>query len=202
MTTLVHATGQTGSLVVNDDYDRDSASDGFSRFGAYLGMRLPAIVLDDPDVLSDPVRWASFAWATATTPVMSPGYLGWRDPIEDIRVEWDDGQLAVETVVRTHPPVHLRGWREWDRDRNGNRCEPWYGDRTALTRVTLRARLPEVRLPAPPEDPDCRTEVVLTAKAAVGAIATAIDRLLAPVMVDLRGPVVAQASLGGLSGDC
>jgi|GEM_PF-3280472 len=195
MSALVHTTPLTGHLVIDDEYDRDRASDGFSRFGAYLAMRLPPIVQADPDVLCDPVRWAVFAWATATAPVMSPGYLGWSGPIEDIRMEWDDGHLAVETVLRAELPGYLRGWRGWDRDRDGNHCEPWYGDRTALTRLTLYARLLEVPLPAPPEDARCRTEVVLTAKAAVSSVATAVDHILAPVLEHLSGSVVARPSV-------
>ena len=185
MNALVYTAPLTGHLVIDDDYDRDRASDGFSRFGAYLAMRLPAVLEDDADVMTDPVRWASFAWATATTPVMSPGYLTWTGPIEDIRVGWDDGHLAVETVLRTRPPFDVRGWRGWDRDRDGNHREPWYGDRTALTRMTLRARLAGLRLPLPPEDSGCRTELVLTAKATAGVLASAIDDLLAPVIVEL-----------------
>lgn len=186
MSVSLRTTPLTGHLLTDDDYDRDRASDGLSRFGAYLAMRLPAVLEDDPDVLTDPVRWAAFSWATATNPVMTPGYLSWTGPIEDIQVAWDDGQLAVETVLRTRMPVRLPGWRGWEEDRLGHCHEPWYTDRTALTRLTLRARLPEVRLPAPPEDPGCRLEVVLVAKTAVGALATAIDRLLVPVLATLR----------------
>lgn len=199
MKALIHATRLSGHLAIDDHYDRDRASDGVSRFGAYLAMRLPAVLEDDPDVMIDPVRWASFVWATATTPVMSPGYLTWAGPIEDIQVGWDDGHLAVETVLRTQPLCHLSGWRGWVRDRDGNNCEPWYGDRTALTRVTLRARLAGVRFPAPPENPGCRTELVLTAKATVSVLATVIDDLLAPVILKLSGPVVGwQQSAEGL----
>ena len=187
MKALIYATPLTGHLVIDDDYDHRHASDGFSRFGAYLAMRLPAVLEDDPDVMIDPVRWASFAWATATTPVMSPGYLTWTGPIEDIQVGWDDGYLAVETILRTRLPSSLPGWRGWDWDREGNHREPWYGDRTALTRVTLRARLVDVRLPAPPEDVLCRTEVVLTAKATIASVATAIDGLLVPALAALYG---------------
>jgi len=185
MTAFVYTTPRTRCLVIDDDYDRDHASDGLSRFGAYLAMRLPLVLEADRDVLTDPVRWASFAWASATAPVMSPGYLTWTGPIEDIQVGWDDGHLAVETTLRTPSPVHLPGWQGWDRDRSGNMCEPWHGDRTALTRLTLTAILADVRLPIPPEDPGCRMELVLTAKATIDVLASVIDDLLAPVIAEL-----------------
>ena len=149
-------------------------------------MRLPAIVDDDPDVLSDPVRWASFAWATAAPPVMSPGYVEWSDPIEDIQVGWDDGHLVAEIVVRTACPVNLPGWRSWERDLRGNLVEPWHGNRIALSRTTLRAVLKEVALPRPPTWLDDRMELVRAAKFAVRAVAAAVQPVLDPVLRGLE----------------
>jgi hypothetical protein len=175
-------------IVIDDVHDLARASDGFSRFGAYLAMRLPAVIDDDPDVLTDPVRWAAFAWATATTPVMSPGYLDWNGPIEDIQVCWDEGQLLVEAVLRTSPPVDLPGWRGWERDRQGNLVEPRYSNRVALAQVALRALLDDVRLPRPPREPHCREEVVATAKTAISSVAQAVEDLLAPAVAALADP--------------
>lgn len=172
-------------LVIDDVHDVTRASDGFSRFGAYLARRLPAVIDDDPDVLTDAVRWAAFAWATATTPVMSPGYLEWNGPIEDIQICWDDGHLAVEAILRTPPPVLIPGWRGWDRDRDGNHVEPWYGTRTALTRLTLRAVLGDLRMPGPPRESSSWEDIVFTAKAAVRAVALAVEDVLDPVVVAL-----------------
>lgn len=185
MSARLEAAPLLGHLVIDEAYDQARASDGFSRYGAYLAKRLPAIVDDDPDVLTDPVRWAAFAWATATTPVMSPAYLDWHGPIEDIQVSWDDGQLAVEAVLRTDLRVNLPGWRGWDRDRHGNHLEPWHGNRIALARMTLRATLAELRLPRPPEDARSRSDVVFTARAAVSAVAVAVEDVLAPVVIAL-----------------
>jgi hypothetical protein len=174
-----------GHLAIDETYDRTYASDGFSRFGAYLAMRLPAVLDDDPDVLLDPVRWAAFAWATATAPVMSPGYLSWHGPIEDIGVGWDDGHLAFEAVLWADPPVSLPGWRGWDRDRHGDHVEPWYATRTALTRITLRAVLIDLELPAPPGEVSPRQELVSTAKTAVTTVALAVRSALAPAVAAL-----------------
>lgn len=172
-------------LVIDDIHDLARASDSFSRLGAYLAMRLPAVIDDDPDVLTDPVRWAAFAWATATTPVMSPGYVERNDPIEDIQVGWDDGHVAIEAVLRTDPPVNLSGWRGWDPDHRGNHVEPWYSDRTALARLTLRAILVDLRLPWPPRDEHSRNDIVFVAKAAISSVAGAVEEALAPVVAAL-----------------
>lgn len=188
MSASLQAAPLVGRLVIDEAYDLARASDGFSRYGAYLAMRLPAIVDDDPDVLTDPVRWAAFAWASATTPVMSPAYLDWRGPIEDIQICWDDGQLLVEAVLRTRPPVDLPGWRGWERDRHGNLVEPRYDHHLALTRVLLRAVLEDVCLPHPPRDPACREDVVTMAKATIGVAADAVEDVLAPVLAALVDP--------------
>ena len=185
MNARLQATPLVGHLIIDEAYDQTYASDGYSRYGAYLAKRLPAVSDDDPDVLTDPVRWAAFAWATATSPVMSPAYLDWHGPIEDIQVGWDDGHLAVEAIVRTNPAVGLPGWRGWEQDRHGNHLEPWHGDRIALARITLRAMLMELDLPSPPQNMLCRKDVVLTAKAAVSAVAVTIEDVLAPVVAAL-----------------
>jgi hypothetical protein len=185
MSAPLQAAPPVGHLVIDEAYDRTHASDGLSRYGAYLAIRLPAVCEFDSDVLTDPVRWAAFAWATATTPVMSPAYLDWNGPIEDIQISWDDGHLAVEAVLRTDPPVNLPGWLGWDRDRQGNPAEPWYAKRTALSRVALRAILEEIRLPRLPQDAHCRQDVVLAAKAAVTAVAVAVEDVLDPVLAAL-----------------
>ena len=181
--TLALASTPTPCILTDDVYDRDHASDGFSRFGAYLALRFPAIVDDDPDVLSDPVRWASFAWATAAPPVMSPGYVQWNDPIEDIQVCWDDGHLVAEAVVRTKCAVKLPGWRSWERDLSGSIVEPWHGNRIALSRTTLRVTLKEIVLPEPSTELGDRRDLVRAAKIAVRAVGAAVERELEPVLL-------------------
>jgi hypothetical protein len=183
---LAIASIPTPCILTDDIYDRDRASDGISRFGAYLAMRLPPIVDNDPDVLSDPVRWASFAWATAAPPVMSPGYVDWNDPIEDVQVGWDDRRLVAEIVVRTGCPANLTGWRSWERDLQGNLVEPWHGNRIALSRTTLRAVLKEAALPGPPTGLDDRMEVTRAAKVAVRAVVAAVQPVLEPVLLGLE----------------
>jgi len=171
-------------LVIDDAHDRTGASDGFSRYGAYLAMRLPAVADGDPDVLTDPIRWAAFAWATAAPPVMTPGYVTWNDPIEDIELHWDDGRLAAEIVIRTPLTTRLVGWRSWERDPSGNLVEPWHADRVALSRLCLRTVL-NAALPDPPDQRATHEHNVRAAKHAVSIAASAIEKVLTPVLLAL-----------------
>lgn len=179
-------TNEQQLLVIDDEYDRTRASNGFSRYGAYLARRLPAVVDEDPDVLTDPIRWAAFAWATAAPPVMSPGYLTWNDPIEDIELFWDDGQLGAEIVVRTEVPARLVGWRSWERDGFGHLIEPWHADRVALGRVSLRTSL-DVCLPEAPGRRGTHEQYVTAAKGTIAGAAAAVERLLLPILDALSG---------------
>lgn len=171
-------------LVIDDDYDRSRAFDGFSRYGAYLAMRLPFVAQGDADILTDPVRWAAFAWATATPPIMTPGYLAWNDPIEDSQLGWGDGRLSAEMVVRTELPCRLAGWRTWEHDRYGALTEPGYADRFALSRISSRALL-DLPLPEAPGTRGAHPQLVDAAKAAVGVATAAVERTLALVLVAL-----------------
>jgi hypothetical protein len=174
-------------LIIDDDYDRTRASDGISRFGAYLAMRLPAVLAADPEVLEDPQRWAAFVWATAAPPVMSPGYVDWEDPVEDVRIDWDDyGNLIAEVVVRT--PVAMTGWRGWDTDWRGRLVEPFCAERVVLGRTILRAQLGETPLPRPPRDLSSRKELVVVAKATVRVIVAVLEDVTGPALARLADP--------------
>ncbi|MEW6472917.1 MAG: hypothetical protein AB1679_11650 [Actinomycetota bacterium] len=171
-------------VVIDEGYDKRRASDKFSRFGRYLAMRLPAVAHADPDVLTNRIRWAAFAWAAATPPVMSPGYLRWNDPVEDIELNWDDGQLAADIVIRMESPARLVGWQGWQRDRHGHLVEPWPADRVALNRLSLRTVL-DVVLPDPPGPRATHKQYVQAAKAAVTVAAIAVVEAVTPVLVEL-----------------
>ena len=171
-------------VVIDEGYDRKRASDKFSRFGRYLAMRLPAVAHADPDVLTNRIRWAAFAWAAATPPVMSPGYIKWNDPLEDIELNWDDGQLAADIVIRTESPARLVGWRSWQRDRYGHLIEPWPADRVALNRLSLRTVL-DLVLPDPPGPRATHEQYVHAAKAAVTVAAIAVVDAVTPVLAAL-----------------
>lgn len=179
---------RTTYLTIDDEYDTVHASDGLSRFGAYLALRLPAVLSADAEVIEDPQRWAAFAWATAAPPVMSPGYVEWADPVEDVRIDWDDyGNLIAEIVARTGSPVRLTGWAGWDRDWRGHLIEPCLAKRVVLGRTLLRVQLEDIPLPRPPRDTSSRQELVVVAKATVRVLAAALHDLTGAALAELGG---------------
>jgi hypothetical protein len=110
----------TEAFWVDHDYDRENASDGVSRYGAYVRDR-------DFDPWTDQdqhVELAVFAWQVATTPVMSPGYVRRHPRIARAALErsdWDGSLIALVDLVMPQPR-HLsylrsdddRGcWRDW-----------------------------------------------------------------------------------------
>ncbi|RCW45134.1 hypothetical protein DFQ14_10398 [Halopolyspora algeriensis] len=96
-------------------YDRDHASDGESRYGAYLRRTLAA----DGKPTSNPLEFAAAAWRTARPPVMSPGYVTAHPDVSATEASWDyDGRLSIRAEVITEVPRELarslRGsWSGW-----------------------------------------------------------------------------------------
>lgn len=90
---------------IDDDYDRDRASNDTSRFGEYL--RLNSALFrdswsDEPAPVEDPVEFAVHAWRTATGPVMSPGYVQTRPDLSAVTLHRDeyDGALYADIHLR------------------------------------------------------------------------------------------------------
>jgi hypothetical protein len=111
---------------VNDQYDRDNASDGTSRFNAYLQQRPDEFRdgwSDEPAPIKDPVEFAIHAWRVATAPVMVPGYVWVRPDLHAVTLhrDEDDGTLYADI----HVPLrhsHIGGntkrfpysWQDWE----------------------------------------------------------------------------------------
>lgn len=64
----------TKAFTVDDGHDADMASDGNSRFGAYIRQRR-TMFCEDGHPVDDRVRFALTAWRIAQPPIMSPGYV-------------------------------------------------------------------------------------------------------------------------------
>ncbi|HET7488280.1 MAG TPA: hypothetical protein VFJ85_10145 [Acidimicrobiales bacterium] len=183
-------TRTTATWSVHERHDRDQASDGHSRYGAYLDSRLHHLVGDGQP---SPEAWAAWCWNVATPPTMGPGYARWSDPVESTTC-WrscEDGRLAATVVVRVPASalaVELpRPWRGWERDVDSELVEPRTAC-SALARVTLEGPL-EGTWPAAPDglfDGVERRVLVAAAKAAVAAVVDGLRWGFGPAVDALR----------------
>jgi hypothetical protein len=175
---------------VDRDHDRPAASDGVSRYGAYLRDHA---ALFDPwgeaadGVTADPVEFSIAAFKVATGPIMSPGYLRWHGRVRDHgagRSE-HDGRLVLSVTLAVPSPVRLGwDWRGWERDFHGDWLEPNDRHPVGLARLKLRWPVGTDRLPTP--GPPRRPGVPNLADAA-RAVVVLVDQVNATV-----GPVLAE----------
>ncbi|MCX4911841.1 hypothetical protein [Streptomyces sp. NBC_00878] len=117
-------------VVINDTYDRDYASNGRSRYGAYLQQR-PEEFRDSwtetPQPIESPEEFAMAAWRVATAPVMVPGYVQVRPDLRGVTLHTDDedGTLYVDICVPLRH-THIGGdtkrfpyqWQDWQTERS------------------------------------------------------------------------------------
>lgn len=126
------------TFVVNDAYDRDMASDGCSRYGAYLRERC-AMFYDDDEPETDSVRFALAAWRVAQPPIMWPGYVRSHPRVVGQREHWDDDgrpavavELAIGMSSSISRSIASNSWRDWCRDSVGERwVEPYDNDQAS-----------------------------------------------------------------------
>ncbi|QKW20492.1 hypothetical protein HUT16_16710 [Kitasatospora sp. NA04385] len=110
------------TLAFADDVaDRRDASDGFSRFGAYLGYNA-SLLHEDGDLLSAQ-QFAFAAWQTATAPVMSPGYVRVRPDLHSLTLvsygeDLDQVAVRIDVPLRHHQLAAAPDHRlsDWQRD--------------------------------------------------------------------------------------
>ncbi|NWF27992.1 hypothetical protein HW130_17255 [Streptomyces sp. PKU-EA00015] len=97
--------------LIDEEHDHRSASDGHSRYGAYLGQRLNRFhEYDRPDQPLPVNEFAAAAWGVATSPVMSPGYVEIRPDLRGITptfAEDGDGSLLIDV----HVPLYRQALR-------------------------------------------------------------------------------------------
>lgn len=188
----------TAPLVwVDHEHDRVSASDGVSRYGAYLRQR--AAWFRDIDT---PKEFAATAWRVATGPVMSPGLVRMRPDLGGVTLDFDEGGEGIlRATVRVPLPHHrVRGaserlrypvgdWhaeRTWDSD--GVRYEePRASREHAAVLVTAAVLIPinTARLPHVDTD-DCDPVNRTAATSAVLEVATQINERGGPLVDALR----------------
>jgi hypothetical protein len=186
-------TAELGVCWIDRDYDRANASDGVSRYGAYLRdhAHLFDPWQDAPDrVTRDPVEFAIAAFKVATGPIMSPGYVGWHGRVQDhgaTRSE-HDGRLLLSVTLAAPVPVRLRwDWRGWERDFHGNWLEPDDRRPVGLTRLELRRPVPTDQLPIPGQPRRPGVPNLRDATRAVEAVIATINATVGPVLAELEG---------------
>lgn len=190
---------------IDYDYDRENASDGISRFGAYV--RQSSVMTeswdgtwDEPQVRQ--ARFAEAAWATATTPVMSPGFVRRHPRVISAAVQintWD-ATLAGSVQLVTPWPHVLVGSCDWRRD-------VWWQDWPMETLGGMRWREPDEQeltghaylmasawlvfplhvpagLPSAPSGPDDCVEIA--AREAVATLVGTMNAVVVPVIESLE----------------
>ncbi|MCO6011723.1 hypothetical protein NE236_42935 [Actinoallomurus purpureus] len=182
---------------IGRDYDQAHASDGESRFGAYVrdAAASNSYAWDLQDAADQRHEFAHLAWMAATPPVMAPGYVRYHHLIKGAHVyrsQWD-GSLLASVTLATPPPAalaRLRGWQGWPRELSGSEyvpVEPYeeqigraasggYLLTTTEMAFPLAASLPDI--PDAPDAPD----LAHTAAVAVGALVGALNDVVSPVL--------------------
>lgn len=111
----------TTLALVDDDHDRTNASDGVSRYGAYVQKNLDRFRGFDGEPLTV-VEFTASAWQVATSPIMSPGYVRIRPDLTSITASVSEDREHL--VVTINAPIRHdalateqpRGLRDWCRD--------------------------------------------------------------------------------------
>jgi hypothetical protein len=178
---------------IDPDYDRANASDGVSRYGAYVRdyARLFDPWQDAPDgVTTDPVEFAIAAFRVATGPIMSPGLVRWHPRVYGYGLDRNDldGRLVVSVTLATPAPLRLPGWawRGWERDFGDRFLEPEDRGPVALARLELRWPLAvdQLHRPGRPRVPG-RPNLV-DATTAVAAVVGSANHTAGPVLTALE----------------
>ncbi len=192
----------------DDEYDREHASDGVSRYGRYVRSAAASGLMaecwdgtwDDDGVRR--VRFATAAWETASSPVMAPGYVRHHPRLLSGRLEycsWDGTLTGVAELVAPWPQPLARSrdwqggrwWRDWPTESSpsgGYYREPGEDEVAANRYLMTTARLvfpvPLSGLPTAPSGPDDGVEAA--AREAVTVLVAAMNTVVTPVLTVLE----------------
>jgi hypothetical protein len=179
---------------IDRDHDRASASDGVSRYGAYLrdhaDLFHPYWEEAPNRVTADPVEFAIAAFTVATGPIMSPGYLRWHGRVCDYATTWSehDSGLIVSVTLAVPSPLRLPwDWRGWERDFHDRYREPDDSRRpVALGRLELRWPVATDQLPTPSRPRRPGVANLVDAAGAVAALVDQVNTTVGPVLANLE----------------
>jgi hypothetical protein len=171
----------------DDDYDSTYASDGVSRFGAYLAQ-YSRWFDDDGTPTTDPRTFAAAAWRIAQSPIMAPAYIRAHGRVQVTEVRWDDDHrpaVCIDLAVSSPPEAAglAHPWRHWTRDAAGHWVPPHdYARPNAVTVLTVAIPLTGTALPQPRYQGDLAVADTPTAKLAVRAICGTLNAALAYIL--------------------
>ncbi|MGW7446086.1 hypothetical protein [Kitasatospora sp. NPDC054795] len=186
-------------VIVDNAADRENASDGDSRYGAYIAHHAGHFHEDGEPLR--PAEFAAAAWRIATSPVMAPGYAAVRPDIErvEVYVDHDGGAQFCARIGLRHSALAHRPTRyplDWERAPWSRPGEAWpvlaspeRTDRPAvLVTATVLLPIPNTILITPTT---ARPGPTLTdeAKTVIAALTAHANRNLAPLVADLLGGV-------------
>jgi hypothetical protein len=180
---------------VDEDWDRSRASDGVSRYGAYLRSHTALFESwrQAPEgITEDPGEFAVAAFKVACGPIMSPGYVGWHARALDHRVSHGEspepGRLVCTLTLASHPALWLGSpWRSWTTYLGHDWWEPEDAQHAALARLELRWPLQVASLPRPGRPARAGYPNLGDAKASVRALVAEFNRTAGPVLAKLEG---------------
>jgi hypothetical protein len=187
---------------IDQNFDRDHASDGRSRYGAEVRRRMHEFADAWGDIA--PVTFAAVAWRLATT--LQPGYVRWHRRIVSAtcaRSSWD-GSLTCDVTLVSPWPAELTWSRQWGRDRGWRDWPQLFGQYVAPSEQDL-TRSPHLRasllvqapvrlddLPPAPDGPD-GNDVEQTARRAVTVLVRELNELLDPIVDQLETDIPADS---------
>jgi hypothetical protein len=180
---------------IDGGWDRSQASDGVSRYGAYLRGHAE---LFDPwhevpnGITEDPGEFAIAAFRVACGPIMSPGYVRWHSRVLDHQVDHgedpDPSRLVVKIGLATSLPLWLGSpWWSWTTYMGRDWSEPEDAKHAALASLRLRWPVPVATLPRPRPPARAGVPNLADARAAVRALVAEINRTAGAVLARLEG---------------
>lgn len=182
-------------FTLHDVYDYAHASDGQSRYRAYLAQNVRRFRYGGDKLTTEPTEFAAAAFVIASPPIMSPPYVGTHPRVMHATPRWDTArrcamqiELAIplaEQIANQLPP-HFGGWRS--NPSAGHYYAPDDNDEpTACARLTIRIPLPCDLLPQPTYT-HAGVADVDTAKRAIRAICARTNSILTHLIVKLDTP--------------
>lgn len=181
----------------NDRDDRERASNGQSRFGAYLFQHGHRFFSEEGTPTADVVEFAFAAWDIANSPMMAPGYVRTHPRVTGTEPCWDDdarpaltaylaaswpGRVAdmlgpnVDSWVRQYSGDHVIAWHE-----------PWGNERLSVF-TTLAVRVPVQVDLLPTPRYRAGTPDTTTAKHAVNVLCATLNTVASPMVLALDDP--------------